>query len=51
MPVQKVPGGYRWGEEGKVYPTKEEAAKQGRAIKAAQSKRKPARKSASRKKK
>ena len=32
MPVMKVKGGYRWGKTGKVYPTKEQAEKQGRAI-------------------
>ena len=31
MPVQKVQGGYRWGKSGKVYKTKAEAEKQGRA--------------------
>ena len=31
MPVVKVPGGYRWGSQGKVYPTKEQAERQGRA--------------------
>ena len=35
MPVMKVKGGYRWGSKGKVYKTKAEAAKQGRAIRAA----------------
>jgi len=40
MPVRKVRGGYRWGTSGKVYKTKAEAAKQGRAIKAPQAKRK-----------
>ncbi len=34
MPVMKVKGGYRWGKKGKVYKTKAEAKKQGRAIKA-----------------
>jgi hypothetical protein len=34
MPVQKVPGGYRWGKTGKVYKTKAAAEKQGRAIRA-----------------
>lgn len=34
MPVQKVKGGYRWGNSGKVYPTKAQAEKQGRAIEA-----------------
>ena len=32
MPIYKVQGGYRWGSSGKVYPTKAEAEKQGRAI-------------------
>jgi hypothetical protein len=32
MPVMKVKGGYRWGRTGKVYKTKAEAEKQGRAI-------------------
>jgi hypothetical protein len=35
MPVRKVKGGYRWGSKGKVYKTKAEAEKQGRAIRAA----------------
>lgn len=50
MPVRKVEGGYQWGTEGKVYPTKEKAAAQGRAIKAAQSGRKPAKRTARKKK-
>ena len=32
MPVRKVKGGYQWGKTGKVYPTKEQAEKQGKAI-------------------
>ena len=32
MPVHKVKGGYKWGSSGKVYPTKKQAEKQGRAI-------------------
>ena len=32
MPVRKVQGGYRWGKSGKVYPTKAQAERQGRAI-------------------
>lgn len=32
MPVRKVPGGYQWGKSGKVYPTQEQASRQGRAI-------------------
>jgi hypothetical protein len=39
MPVRKVRGGYRWGTRGKVYRSKAKAAKQGRAIKAAQARR------------
>lgn len=39
MPVRKVKGGYRWGTHGKIYKSKAKAAKQGRAIKAAQAKR------------
>ena len=31
MPVRKVPGGYQWGTQGKVYPTKRQASAQGRA--------------------
>lgn len=40
MPVRKVKGGYRYGTSGKLYKTKAEAEKQGRAIRAAQAKRK-----------
>jgi hypothetical protein len=40
MPVRKVKGGYRYGETGKVYPTREQAEEQGRAIKASQARRK-----------
>ena len=32
MPVHKVPGGYRWGQSGKVYPTRAQAERQARAI-------------------
>ena len=32
MPTHKVKGGYKWGKSGKVYPTKAQANKQGRAI-------------------
>jgi len=32
MPVRKVNGGYRWGNSGKLYPTKAQAERQGRAI-------------------
>lgn len=38
MPVKKVKGGYKWGTKGKVYKTKKQALRQGRAIKARQSK-------------
>jgi len=31
MPVRKVPGGYQWGTQGKVYPTRAQAARQGQA--------------------
>ena len=34
MPVRKVRGGYRWGKSGRVYKTREQAEKQGRAIRA-----------------
>lgn len=40
MPVRKVKGGYRWGTTGKVYPTKKEAEKQGKAIMASGYKKK-----------
>lgn len=40
MPVRKVKGGYRYGTTGKIYPTKEQAEKQGRAIRISQSKKK-----------
>lgn len=32
MPVHKVSGGYQWGKTGKVYPTAQQAERQGRAI-------------------
>ena len=31
MPVHKVPGGYKWGNKGKVFPTKKQAENQGKA--------------------
>ena len=34
MPVRKVKGGYKWGNTGKVYKSKKDAEKQGRAIQA-----------------
>jgi hypothetical protein len=42
MPVMKCKGGYKWGKTGKVYPTKAEAEKQGRAIEASKAQRKKA---------
>jgi len=39
MPVHKVKGGYRYGKTGKVYKSKSKAARQGRAIKASQKRR------------
>ena len=45
MPVNKVPGGYRWGSRGKIYKTRAGAARQGAAVRAAgYSKRKGKRK-------
>ena len=35
MPVTKVKGGYRWGKSGKIYKTRAEAERQGRAVYAA----------------
>jgi hypothetical protein len=35
MPVKKVSGGYRWGSKGKIYPTRQQAEKQGAAARAA----------------
>ena len=32
MPVHQVEGGWRWGSKGHVYPSKEGAEKQARAI-------------------
>jgi hypothetical protein len=32
MPVHKTKGGFKWGESGKVYPTKKQAEKQEKAI-------------------
>lgn len=39
MPTVKVKGGWRYGQKGKVYPTKAQADKQGRAIRASQARR------------
>lgn len=40
MPVRKVKGGYRYGKTGKVYKTRSKAERQGRAIRASQSRSK-----------
>ena len=40
MPTRKVPGGYKWGNSGKVFKTKKEADAQGTAIKLNQKKKK-----------
>lgn len=44
MPVYKVKGGYRWGKTGKVYRTRAEAERQGRAVRASMSKSKKSKK-------
>ena len=44
MPVHKVKGGYKWGKNGKVFPTKEQAEAQGRAAYANGYKGKPKKK-------
>ena len=31
MPIRKVKGGYKWGDSGKVYPTRKGAEKQAAA--------------------
>ena len=31
MPIHKTNGGYKWGNHGKVYPTRAQAAKQAAA--------------------
>jgi len=36
MPVRKVKGGYQYGSGGKVYKSKSDADRQGRAIKSSQ---------------
>ena len=41
MPVRRVPGGYQWGQSGKVYPTKAQAEAQARAAYAAGYREKP----------
>ena len=41
MPVKKLGNNkYRWGTKGKVYPTKAQALRQGRAIKVSQARAK-----------
>lgn len=40
MPVKKVKGGFKFGNTGKVFPTKKQAVEQGQAIKASQAKKK-----------
>ena len=42
MPIRRVPGGYQWGQTGKVYPTKAQAEQQARAIYASGYREKPA---------
>lgn len=44
MPVTKTKSGYRWGQSGKVYQTKAQAEKQGKAIYASGYKKKPGKK-------
>lgn len=44
MPTHKVPGGYKYGNKGKVYKTKAAANRQGRAIKASQARSKKGKK-------
>lgn len=39
MPVRKVKGGYQWGRSGTIYPLRQDAERQGKAIKATQIKR------------
>lgn len=41
MPIRRVPGGYQWGQTGKVYPTKAQAEAQARAIYASGYREKP----------
>ena len=38
MPVRRVKGGYRWGSTGRIYPTRQQAERQGRAIEMAMKK-------------
>ena len=41
MPVHKVKGGYQWGTQGKVYPTRAQAEKQANAAYASGYEKKP----------
>lgn len=41
MPVHKTKGGYQFGTQGKVYPTKQQAEAQARAIYASGYREKP----------
>jgi len=43
MPIMKVKGGYRYGQTGKVYPTRAGAVRQAQAIRASQSRNKRSR--------
>jgi len=46
VPVRKSGGGYKWGSKGKLYKgkgAKKKAARQGRAIKASQTRRRKGR--------
>jgi len=46
MPIKKVAGGYKWGNSGKVYPTRKQAEKQAAAAYASgYKKKKPTKKS------
>jgi hypothetical protein len=40
MPTRKVKGGYKYGTSGKLYKTKAQADRQGKAVKASQARRK-----------
>lgn len=40
MPVKKVKGGFKFGNKGKVFPTKKQAIQQGKAIHANKGKKK-----------
>lgn len=40
MPVRKVGNQYRYGQTGKLYPTRAQAERQGRAIRASQANKK-----------